>query len=83
MNPLKLTASRGHLNHGLAIGGIIASAVPIIAVAATAGFAAVGLPLWIALGGAFSALVAGNVEIKSPLLRALEREHRKAGRSDG
>jgi len=78
MNPLKFTHSRGPLNGGLALGGIIAAAVPLIAVAATAGFGAVSLPMWIALGGALSTLAAGNIELKTPVERMLEREAKKA-----
>ena len=62
---LKLTHSKGHINIGLAMGGVIGAVVPIIATIATGGLAAVGLPLWIALGGAVSGLAAGNVKRKS------------------
>lgn len=81
---LKFTHSRGHINHGLAIGGLLAAVLPIVAVAATGGgFAAVGAPMWITLGGAVSALFAGNVELKTPVERVLEAEARKAGGDDG
>ena len=40
------------------------AAVPIAITVATGGIGAVGLPLWIALGGAVSGLFAGNVELK-------------------
>lgn len=81
---LKLTPSRGHINHGLAIGGLLAAGLPILAVAVTGGgFAAVGVPLWIALGGAVSALFAGNVELKTPLERVLEAEAKKTRGVDG
>jgi hypothetical protein len=65
------------LNAGLAIGGIIGAAIPIIAVAATGGLAAVPLALWLGLGGAVSALCAGNVEVKSSMERALDRDARE------
>lgn len=73
----KLTHSRGRLNGSLALGGIVAAAVPIIATVATAGAAAVPVALWIGLGGAVSALFAGNVEVKSPVERALDRDARE------
>ena len=76
---LKSTASKGFLNGGLAIGGIVAAAIPIVATIATAGAAAVPVALWIGLGGAVSALFAGNVELKSPAERAIDAEIAKAG----
>ena len=79
----KLTHSKGGLNGGLAIGAILGAAIPIVAVAATGGIASVPLTLWLGLGGAISGLFAGNVEIKSPVERALEAEAAKAGRDDG
>ena len=80
---LKLTHSRGPINKGLAIGGILGAVVPIVATAVTAGVPAVPLALWVALGGAVSALFAGNVELKTPVERVLEAEARKAGGDDG
>lgn len=76
---LKLTHSKGRLNVSLALGAILGAAIPVIAVAATGGIAAVSLPLWIALGGAVSGLFAGNVELKSPVERALDRDARTGG----
>lgn len=61
---IKLTNSKGKINAGLALGGILGAAVPIAITVATGGVGAVGLPLWIALGGAISGLFAGNVEVK-------------------
>jgi hypothetical protein len=61
---IKLTNSKGRVNAGLTAGGIIGAAVPIAITVATGGVGAVGLPLWIALGGAISGLFAGNVEVK-------------------
>lgn len=74
---LKLTASRGKLNGSLALGGIVAASIPIIATVATAGVAAVPLSLWVGLGGAVSALFAGNVQVKSSVERALDRDARE------
>lgn len=79
----KLSHSKGPLNGGLAIGAILGAAIPIVAVAATGGVAAVPLTLWLGLGGAISGLFAGNVELKTPVERALEAEAEKAGRDDG
>lgn len=61
---IKLTNSKGRVNAGLTAGGILGAAVPIAITVATGGIGAVGLPLWIALGGAVSGLFAGNVELK-------------------
>jgi hypothetical protein len=80
---LKLSHSKGRLNGGLALGAIFGAAIPILAVAATGGVAAVPLTLWLGLGGAISGLFAGNVEIKTPVERALDADADKAGRDDG
>ena len=79
---IKLTHSKGNINAGLAIGGIAGAVIPIVATVATGGIAAVGMPLWIALGGAISALCAGNVERKSDVERALDRDASNT-KSDG
>lgn len=79
----KFTHSKTRLNGGLALGAIIGAAVPIIAVAATGGVAAVPVAMWIGLGGAVSGLFAGNVEVKSPVERVLDAEVKKAGEEDG
>lgn len=78
----KFTHSKGKINGGLAAGAILGAIIPIIATAATGGLAAVPLPLWLALGGTVSGLFAGNVEIKDPTLRVLEREAAQAGREE-
>lgn len=78
----RLTHSKGKLNGGLALGGIIGAAIPIIATAATGGIAAVPMALWLGLGGAVSALCAGNVEVKSDVERIIDREIKNAGRND-
>jgi hypothetical protein len=79
---LKLTHSKGRLNSGLAGGAILGAAIPVIATIATGGLAAVGLPLWIAFGGAISGLFAGNVELKSSTDRMLDRDEKQTARSD-
>lgn len=79
----KFTHSKGKINGGLAAGAILGAVIPILATAATGGLAAVPLALWLALGGAVSGLFAGNVELKSPVIRMLEKEAAKAGRSGG
>lgn len=79
----KLTHSKGKLNLGLAGGAILGAAIPIIAVAATGGLAAVPVAMWIGLGGAVSGLLAGNVEPKTAVDRVLEAEANKAGRDGG
>lgn len=61
---IKLTHSKGRVNAGLTAGGILGAALPIAITVATGGIGAVGLPLWLALGGAVSGLFAGNVELK-------------------
>jgi hypothetical protein len=78
----RLTHSTGKLNKGLAIGGLLGAAIPVIATIATAGAAAVPMVLWLGLGGAVSALFAGNVEVKSDVERALDRDA-SATKSDG
>ena len=75
----KLTPSKGSLNFGLAGGAVLGALIPIIATVATGGLAAVGLPLWIALGGAVSGLLAGNVELKSSVERSLDADAAKTG----
>jgi hypothetical protein len=79
----KITATKSRLNGGLALGAILGAAVPILAVAATGGVAAVPVAMWIGLGGAVSGLFAGNVEVKSRTERVLEAEAAKAGQEDG
>ena len=77
---VKIKASKGKVNGGLAVGAIIGAAVPIIATAATGGLAAVPMALWVGLGGALAGLFAGNVEVKTPAERAIDAEIAKAGR---
>lgn len=80
---VKIKASKGKVNGGLAVGAIIGAAVPIIATAATGGLAAVPMALWVGLGGALAGLFAGNVEVKSAAERLIDAEIAKAGRDDG
>lgn len=80
------THSKGKINAGLAAGAILGAVIPILATAATGGLAAVPLALWIALGGTVSGLFAGNIEMKSKVIRMLERDATnlgKSGESDG
>jgi hypothetical protein len=80
---VKLTHSKGKINAGLAAGAILGAVIPIVATAATGGLAAVPLALWLTLGGVISGLAAGNIEMKSPVIRMLEKEAAKAARSGG
>ena len=77
------THSKGKINAGLAAGAILGAVIPILATAATGGLAAVPLALWLALGGTVSGLFAGNVEMKSKVIRMLERDAAKVARSGG
>jgi hypothetical protein len=69
---IKFTHSKGKINGALALGAVLGSAIPILAVAATGGLAAVPIAMWIALGGVVSGLFAGNIEPKTALDRALD-----------
>lgn len=80
---VKATHSKGKVNAGLAAGAVLGAVIPIIAVAATGGLAAVPVAMWIGLGSVVSGLLAGNVEVKSRTERVLEAEAKKAGRDDG
>ena len=79
----KWTASKGKVNVGLTVGALLGAAIPIVAVAATGGVAAVPMTLWLGLGGTVSALFAGNVEPKSPVERVIDAQIAQAGRDDG
>ena len=74
---VKFTHSKGKINGGLALGAVLGAAIPIFAVAATGGLAAVPVAMWIALGGVVSGLLAGNVEPKTALDRALDADAAK------
>lgn len=77
---VKFTHSKGRINGGLALGAIIGALIPVVAVAATGGLAAVPIAMWIGLGSVVSGLLAGNVERKTALDRALDADAAKAPR---
>jgi len=79
---VKLTNSKGKINWGLTFGGLIGTVVPVIVTAATGGIGAVTTPMWIALASGMSALAAGNVELKTPVERALDADASKT-KTDG
>lgn len=74
---VKLTNSKGKLNWGLLAGGLIGTVVPVIVTAVTGGVGAVTIPMWVALASGISALAAGNVELKTPVDRALDADAAK------
>ena len=80
---VKFTHSKGRINGGLALGAIIGALIPVVAVAATGGLAAVPVAMWIGLGSVVSGLLAGNVERKTAVDRALDADAAKMGRVDG
>lgn len=79
---VKFTNSKGKLNWGLVFGGLIGTVVPVLVTAITGGVGAVTIPMWVALASGVSALAAGNVELKSPVERALDADAAKV-KSDG
>ena len=79
---VKLTNSKGNLNLGLVFGGLLGTVVPVLVTAVTGGVGAVTIPMWVALASGVSALAAGNVELKSPVERALDADAAKL-KSDG
>lgn len=79
----KFTHSKGKINGGLTAGAILGAAIPIVAVAATGGLAAVPVAMWVGLGSVVSGLLAGNVEVKSPMDRVLDEQVLRVGRDDG
>ena len=80
---VKFTHSKGKINAGLALGATLGALIPIVAIAATGGLAAVPVAMWIGLGSLVSGLLAGNVERKTALDRALDADAAKMGRADG
>lgn len=74
---VKFTNSKGKLNWGLVIGGLAGTVVPVIVTAITGGAGAVTIPMWVALASGISALAAGNVEVKTPVDRALDADAAK------
>ena len=79
---VKFTNSKGRINWALLAGGLIGTVVPVIVTAATGGFGAVTVPMWVALASGVSALAAGNVEVKTKVERSLDADAAKA-KSDG
>ena len=79
---VKFTNSKGKLNWSLVAGGLIGTVVPVLVTAITGGVGAVTIPMWVALASGVSALAAGNVELKSPVERALDADAAKV-KSDG
>lgn len=59
--PVEFDANTGPVNAGLAVGSIIAAAIPIVAVAATGGLAAVPVALWVGFASVIPGIFAGNV----------------------
>ena len=74
---VKLTNSKGKLNLGLVFGGLLGTVVPVLVTAVTGGVGAVTIPMWVALASGVSALAAGNVELKTPVERALDADAAK------
>lgn len=61
---IKFTHTKTKINAGLASGAILGAVIPIIAVAATGGIAAVPVAMWVGLGSVVSGLLAGNVKVR-------------------
>jgi hypothetical protein len=76
---LKFTPSKSRLNFSLAGGAVLGAAIPIVAIAATGGLAAVPVAMWVAFGSVVSGLLAGNVELKTPVERSLDADASKVG----
>ena len=74
---VKLTHSKGRINWGLLAGGLIGTVVPVLVTAITGGVGAVTIPMWVALASTVSALAAGNVQLKTPVERALDADAAK------
>jgi len=75
---VKLTNSKGKLNAGLASSAVLGAAIPIIVTAATGGLAAVPIAMWVGIGSVVSGLLAGNVEVKTKVERALDADAKKS-----
>jgi len=80
---VKLTNSKGKLNAGLASSAVLGAAIPIIVTAATGGMAAVPIAMWVGLGSVVSGLLAGNVEVKTKVERALDADAKKSADTNG
>lgn len=57
----RTTATGGKINISLGVGAILGAVVPIAAIAATGGLAAVPTAMWVSLGAVVAGLGAGNV----------------------
>lgn len=79
----KFTNSKGKLNASLASSAVLGAAIPIIVTAATGGMAAVPIAMWVGLGSVVSGLLAGNVEVKSKVERALDADAKKSADTNG
>lgn len=80
---VKFTNSKGKLNAGLASSAVLGAAIPIIVTAATGGMAAVPIAMWVGLGSVVSGLLAGNVEVKTKVERALDADAKKSVDTNG
>lgn len=80
---VKFTNSKGKLNAGLASSAVLGAAIPIIVTAATGGLAAVPIAMWVGLGSVVSGLLAGNVEVKTKVERALDADGKKSADTNG
>jgi hypothetical protein len=79
----KFTNSKGKVNAGLASSAVLGAAIPIIVTAATGGMAAVPIAMWVGLGSVVSGLLAGNVEVKTKVERALDADAKKSVDTNG
>jgi len=80
---VKFTNSKGKLNASLASSAVLGAAIPIIVTAATGGMAAVPIAMWVGLGSVVSGLLAGNVEVKTKVERALDADAKKSADTNG
>lgn len=60
---VKWTASMNKVTAVLGSGAVMSVLVPVVATIATGGVAAVTVPMWVALAGVASGLLAGNVDV--------------------
>ena len=80
---VKFTNSKGKLNASLASSAVLGAAIPIIVTAATGGLAAVPIAMWVGIGSVVSGLLAGNVEVKTKVERALDADAKKSADTNG
>jgi hypothetical protein len=57
------TAAKNRITTVLGSGAVMSVVVPVVATIATGGIAAVTVPMWVAMAGVVSGLIAGNVEV--------------------